>query len=221
LTPALPPALLALTPGTLRGPGDARALLRAAGEAFEAGLRGVLLREPALSDRDALELARALLAMAQRFPGAWIGVHDRVHVALAAGAHGAHLGFRSLPPSEARRSAGGALAIGYSAHAGDAPEARAGADYLLLGPVLDTPSKRGRKEPLGFAGLADEVRRAEQPAWAIGGLQPEHAADVLASGARGLAALSGLLAAPAPGERAALYVAALERARRGAAGASA
>jgi thiamine-phosphate pyrophosphorylase len=208
--PGLPPALLALSPGTLRGSADARAFAGAAVAALEAGLRGLLLREPLLSDRAFLELAEELAAARARHEGAWLGVHDRAHAALAVGADGLHLGFRSLAPARARELVGERCALGASAHAGDEPAHLAPADYLFLGPVNDTPSKRGWKEPLGFDGFAAERARLERPVWAIGGLLPEHVARLRAADAAGVAVLGGIFGHPRPAERARAYLDALE-----------
>lgn len=192
----LPGTILALTPGDLV-PGAGARLLAAASAAIGAGLRSILLREPGLSDRETLELARALRALLG--PAGWLGLHDRVHLAPSAGADAVHVGHVSLRPREARAICAGATAIGYSAHAHDAADEHAGADYLFFGPVHDTPSKRGRLAPTGLDGLARAVRDARAPVWALGGIGPGEAAGVLAAGARGLVARGALLAAADPG----------------------
>ena len=200
----LPPRLLALTPGTLRA-GLEPALLAACSAALEGGLRGVLLREPGLDERAFLALARELRRLLDGVEGGWLGVHDRGHLALLCGADGLHLGFRSLAPAIAREHLDRSIALGVSAHEGDDPRAVEPADYLLLGPVLDTPSKRGLKEPLGFEALAREAARLARPAWAIGGLQPEHAARALAAGCRGVAVRAAVFGAPDPARAVAAF----------------
>lgn len=201
----LPSRLVALTPGTLE-PAHVERFLHSASRAIAAGLDSVLVREPGLSDRAVLELALALRARldARETPGldarekAWLGLHDRAHLAHAARADGVHLGFRSLPPSEARRVVGAEVALGFSAHAGDELEPWAASDYLVLGPVFDTSSKRGWKEPLGLAGFARELARAPVPVWALGGIRAQNAREVLALGARGVAVRGALLEAADP-----------------------
>ena len=81
VTRALPPPLLALSPGTLPE-GRGELLLGRVRAARAQGLAGVLLREPAWRDAALLELAMALRELLPR-DEAWFGVHDRVHVALA------------------------------------------------------------------------------------------------------------------------------------------
>ena len=205
MSPRLPPRILALSPGTLvRADGEAfLARLRAA---VEAGLQGLLVREPGLLDRDQLwllERAREILARG------WLGVHDRAHLALPVGCDGLHLGFRSLAPPFARQVAGDDVALGFSAHAHDAPGARAGADYLFLGPLHDTPSKRELVPALGLEALAREIERESLPVWAIGGIGPEHVVSALSCGASGVAVLRGILAARDPAAATRRYLAAL------------
>lgn len=190
------PVLLALSPGDLREQ-DARAFLGRVERAVAGGLEALILRERELSDRAYLELGARLRTLVRT-----LVVHDRVHLAALLGADALQLGFGSLPPS----AAGTGIRLGFSAHAHDTPEARAGADFLLLGPVLATPSKEGLVEPLGFEGLARECARETRPIWAIGGLKPEHAAPVRAAGARGMAVLSGVLGAPDPEHAARSYL---------------
>jgi thiamine-phosphate diphosphorylase len=203
MSPRLPPRLLALTPGCL----PAQELLARLTSAVEAGLEGVLVREPALEDRALTELlvrCREILGVER-----WLGVHDRAHLALALACDGVHLGFRSLPPPLARRVVGPSIAIGFSAHAHDAPEARAGADYLFLGPIRDTPSKQGLLPALGFEALAHACAISPLPIWAIGGLHPEHTAAAIESGATGLATLGGILSTATPAAATRSYLTAL------------
>lgn len=208
MTRPLPPPLVALTPGDLDGSG-ARAFVPLAARAVAAGLRGVMLREGRLGDRDVLDLARALRDVLAAHEGGWLAIHDRAHLVAPAGASAVHLGFRSLPAGAAREVVGADVAIGVSAHAGDGADRCGGADYLVFGPVFDTPSKRGLVAPTGLAVLARWTAAAALPVWAIGGMRPEHAVAVLDAGAAGMAVLGGVFGAPDPAAAAARYLAAL------------
>ena len=190
--PRLPPELLALTPGNLDAAG-ARNLVRAAAPAVRAGLAGILLREPALTDREQLALASALRGLLGS--AGWLGVHDRAHLAAEAGADGVHLGSRSLAPSQVRGWLDPRVALGFSSHAGDTEERWRGADYLLFAPVFDVP---GKGAPQGLAGLSAAIAQSDLPTWGLGGIAPESAADVLRAGARGIAVLRGLFASSDP-----------------------
>ena len=205
MTRPLPPPLVALSPGGLAEEGSVP-FLRALARAVDAGLAGLLLREPSLGDRPFLELARAC----RRALG-WLAVHDRVHLAEAAGADAVHLGFRSLTPSEARPILPDRIAIGLSAHAADDDARWRAADYLVFGPVRETPSKSGVLEPTGLEGLAEAVRRSSAPMWAIGGIAPEDVRPCLDAGSRGDAVLSGILPARDPAAAARAYLARMPR----------
>jgi len=196
----LPPPLVALSPGDLAGRGaDGRVIfLHAAREAIAAGLRGILVREPGMHDGPLLELAREVRRILGA--GGWLAVHDRIHLAADCGAQAVHLGYRSLAPDVARSLLPGETALGFSGHAGDDTASWDACDYLFLGPVRDTPSKRGFKDPIGFERLAQELRRSSVPVWAIGGLEAANVADCARSGCAGLAVRSRLLAAPDPAQ---------------------
>jgi len=185
--PRLPGRVLALTPGDLTADGVAD-LVRKVREAAGAGLDSILLREPALSDRATLELALELRDLLGET--GWLGIHDRVHLASVAGADAVHLGFRSLPIREARAICAESIALGFSAHAHDVPEAWDGADYLTFGPVFATPSKFGLVEPVGVDGLLQAVRSTSIPIFALGGIGAENAGALAATGCRGIAVRS-------------------------------
>jgi thiamine-phosphate pyrophosphorylase len=96
-----------------------------------------------------------------------------------------------------RAIAGGRLRIGASVHSlEDAVEAELkGADWVTFGPIYETPSKRPFGPPQGLERLATVSCGLRIPVVAIGGITPERVAEVLAAGARGVAVISGILAA--------------------------
>lgn len=165
--------------------------------AVAAGVGWIQVREKDLPARALLELTRSCVAAARNAQTRII-VNDRMEVALAAGAAGVHLGARSLPiaiVAEWRRTAGAAapkgFLIGASCHSlAEALEAeRAGGDYVFFGPVFATPSKAAFGSPQGIAKLAEVCRSLLVPVLAIGGITAENAAECLAAGAAGIAAI--------------------------------
>lgn len=176
----LPPALLALSPGTLVGGQAAATFLQQAKQLIDGGLRGILLREPHLGDAALLPLARELKASLDQTQdeSAWLGVHDCLHIALAASADGAHLGFRSLEVMNARKLLGPGVCLGVSTHLGDDPNKWTGADYVFHGPVFRTRSKEGLLEPIGpkqlnaFAELLEDGKGPR--VFGLGGITPEN-----------------------------------------------
>lgn len=140
-------------------------------------------------------------------------VNDRIDVAVAAEADGVHLGPEDLDPDCARRVLGPGTLIGATAN--DLARARVVAlgpvDYLGVGPVFGTESKRDPAPALGIDGLRRIVEAVEVPVVAIGNLTPERVAEVLSTGAHGVAVLSDVSRAADPVARVAAFAAAIER----------
>jgi thiamine-phosphate pyrophosphorylase len=75
-----------------------------------------------------------------------------------------------------------------------------GADWVVFGPVYDTPSKRRYGAPQGLDALAKVSGRVRIPVIAIGGITPARVGDVRAAGAHGVAAIAAILDAPSPAD---------------------
>jgi thiamine-phosphate diphosphorylase len=162
----------------------------------QAGALGLHARAPGLDGRVLLELARTL-ETAVAGTDSLLLVNDRVDVARVVGARGVHLPASGLPVAEARRLLGTNALIGRSAHSPkEARQAQAaGADYVFLGPIWETPSHPGTM-PLGPEAIA---QCAPARVIAIGGVTPERAALCRAAGAFGVAVVSAVWNAPDPG----------------------
>ncbi len=134
-----------------------------------------------------------------RGPGAPILVNDRADVARAAGAAGVHLPEAGLEIAHARAVIGARALIGRSLH-GPGGLARArGADFVVFGPVFETPSKARYGPPQGIARLAAICEAAgELPVLAIGGVTEDRVEEVVAAGAAGVAVVSAILRARDP-----------------------
>lgn len=177
----IPRGLIVLTPGTLEASrtGGGSAMLasmeRAASAAIEGGVRSIMVREPALEDGLLLELAQRLRERldAASPGGAWLGIHDRLHLAHAARADAVHLGGTSLPLAAARSVIGAKLPIGLSSHDGDEAHA-ADADFYLHAPAFPPTSKalHGR-DVLGWDGMERFAQGTERPVFALGGVTAE------------------------------------------------
>jgi len=167
--------------------------------AVRGGVGAVQLREKDLATSTLRALAAALLARC-RAHGARLLVNDRVDVALAVGADGVHLPANSFAASDARRLLGPEKLIGVSTHHPSEVAAahRAGADFVVFGPVFATPSKRALGQPLGLEVLREAVQAAPIPVFAIGGIRPPHVREALAAGAHGVAVVSAILGAASP-----------------------
>jgi thiamine-phosphate pyrophosphorylase len=170
-------------------------------ESAAAGLPAVQLREKDLGAGDLLALARRLRDVTQPH-GAQLIVNDRVDVALAAGADGVQRTSTSMAIADMRAVAGDRLRVGASVHALEEAIAAdaAGADWIVFGPVYDTPSKRVYGAPQGLAKLAAVTRAVRTRVIAIGGITPERVPEVLGAGASGVAVITAILAAASPGD---------------------
>jgi thiamine-phosphate pyrophosphorylase len=193
------------------GSGDARRIERVAAEAFAGGLRAVQVREPGMSGRALDALVRALRKVVPSGEGTLL-VNDRLDVALTAGADGVHLGIRSFGGSEARRLLGPGRIVGVSTHSADeaASAVREGADFVVFGPVFETPSKAGRLAPRGIEGLRTAVRVSAVPVLAIGGIGEAQARACAEAGAAGVACIRAIFEDPEPARAAARILAAYE-----------
>jgi thiamine-phosphate pyrophosphorylase len=108
----------------------------------------------------------------------------------------------SLPVSALRAIASPGFLIGASTHS--LAEARAaeadGADFMVFGPVYDTPSKRVYGAPLGLGALETVASAVSRPVIAVGGITPRLVREVLAAGAAGVAVIRGIYGAPRPAD---------------------
>lgn len=179
-----------------------------------AGVRLFQYRDKRSSDRERVEVARALTALVHTAGGLLL-VNDRVDVALAAGADGAHLGQDDLPLEAGRAMLGVDHLLGASASfLEELPAAiRAGVDYLGFGAVFATETKPDA-EYAGLDLLETACREASIPVVGIGGISVERAPQVLARGAAGVAVVSALFRAPNPEEAARALFAALRQSGR-------
>jgi len=118
-------------------------------------------------------------------------VNERADIALATGLQGVHLPEKSCPPRHIRSFAP-ALIIGCSVHSPESARVAedSGADYLLFGPVFDTPSKRIYGPPQGVHKLADVCRTTSLPVYAVGGVTALNIPQCRESGAWGAAGIS-------------------------------
>lgn len=162
-----------------------------------AGLVQVRAKDATL--REFLSLARAV-KQALDGTGSLLLINDRVDVALAVGAHGAHVGQTDMPYSDARRVLGPDALIGLSVETMDqAREAEAwDVDYLGVSPLFDTATKTDTAPAWGLDGLADLARTSRHTLVAIGGIDSSNAAEAARAGAHGVAVVSAICRAADP-----------------------
>ena len=156
----------------------------------------IQLRERDLSARELVTLAREVQAVtASR--RAQLLINDRIDLALALEGVGVHLRSNSLPVSVARQMLGTQRLLGISAHSVEeaVQGASQGADYIVLGPIYETPSKQLFGPPLGIHTLEKACRLVRIPIIGIGGVTAARARELRHAGAFGAAVITAILGA--------------------------
>lgn len=138
-------------------------------------------------------------------------VNDRVDVALACGAVGAHLGFDDIPVHAARRIVPPSFVIGASVGGDDEVANGRDADYVGVGPVYTTSSKGDAGSAIGIGELTRLIGLCGRPAVGIGGITAENAGAVVAAGAEGVAVIRGVFGLASPEAAAAALRSAIGR----------
>jgi len=170
--------------------------------ALRGGVTAVQLRAKSATTLELLELARNLNAICREAAVPFI-VNDRIDVALAAeadGAHVGHIGEEDLSPHDARRLLGSDAIVGVSV--GTPQEAHMatsqGASYVSAGPMFATSTK-ANAGPAAGENLLRGVRAATGlPLVVIGGITPQRSAALFAAGADGVCVGAAIIRGPDP-----------------------
>jgi thiamine-phosphate pyrophosphorylase len=168
--------------------------------AVGAGCRWVSVREKDLPVDEQILLARSLLPLV-RAQGGKLLLHGEASLAKDAGVDGVHLP-AGRDAATARALLGPEKILGLSIHTVTEAEEIDPAliDYALAGPAFETPSKPGYSPEIGRKGLADIAQASRVPVLAIGGINAARIAEVLASGAAGVAVMGGVMRASDPAQ---------------------
>lgn len=185
------------------------------------------LRDKRLDDRELLSRARRLVAIASQPPAPPGGcscdgmdersrdsrppepgaqkcsplviINDRPDIAALAEADGVHLGQNDLRVKDARAILGPHRLIGVSTHSIDQARAAVlnGANYLGVGPTFPSQTKSFEVFP-GLAFVREAATEIRLPAFAIGGITQQNAAEVISAGLSRLAVASAVTGAAEP-----------------------
>jgi thiamine-phosphate pyrophosphorylase len=162
--------------------------------AVRGGATSIQVRLKTASPRDAVEITRSILAKVT-VP---VIVNDRADIALAAGAAGVHVGEADLPVAAIRRFAPANFIIGASLGS-DVELANAkDADYVGIGPVYGSDSKRDAGSAIGLEGFKRLAALVEHPALAVGGISADNALQITLAGAAGVAVINAIFKADDP-----------------------
>jgi thiamine-phosphate pyrophosphorylase len=163
---------------------------------LKAGVSAIQLRERDLSAKELVKLAREVQAvMASR--RSQLFINDRIDVALTLEGVGVHLRSNGLPVSVARQLLGAQRLLGISVHAvEEAVQVESqGVDYIVLGPIYETPTKQMFGPPLGIQTLEKACRLVRIPIIGIGGVTAARVCEMRDAGAFGVAVITAVLGA--------------------------
>jgi len=164
--------------------------------ALQDGIDVVQLRDKELPDGELVAAAEPVRHACETH-GALFVLNGRPDLVAACRADGVHVGRHDTPVAEAREAVGPERLVGLSVSSRTEIEAAEGADYLGVGAVFGTPTK-----PDAEAGGLELVRAAAElvrtPWFAIGGVEPDTVAEVVAAGAPGVAVVRAIRDADDP-----------------------
>jgi thiamine-phosphate pyrophosphorylase len=191
------PILYLITPGatterTSASSSDFQEVLSQVSAAVAAGIQLIQIREKRLTTRLLFELTERAVKIA-RGSSTRILVNDRADVAAGAGAAGVHLTTNSIESNVIRKTLGPDFLIGASTHSmNEVRSARdSRANFVVLGPVYETPTKEKYGPPIGIDKFAEVARKfAPFPVLALGGISNRTVDACLRAGAFGIAGIS-------------------------------
>ncbi len=132
---------------------------------------------------------------AKKYKAALI-INNRADIARAVGAEGLHLGKEDIPPHAARELVGSDALVGFSTRSleeAKMADENPSVDYIAIGPVFETTTKKTGIEPLGL-GMVTKIKTViTKPLVAIGGINVERAPEVLRAGADSVACISSIM----------------------------
>jgi 8-oxo-dGTP diphosphatase len=166
-------------------------------DVLTAGVRLLQLREPHLAPADYQTLARRVAQRCHR-RGAKLLLNADPAWVEECGADGVHLNSRRLRGLHAR-PLNRRYWVAASTHNAAELElaAQLDVDFVVLGPVLPTPS-HSQVAPLGWEQFAALCAATNLPTYALGGQRVEHLSMAREAGAQGLAMISGVWDMPNP-----------------------
>ena len=162
-------------------------------EAIKGGADTIQLRDKTASNRKLCKEAKKIRNL---IPNKVLFiVNDNADIALLSEADGVHLGKDDLPVKKARKILGEERIIGISCdNVKEAVKAeKEGADYISLGPIFPTKTKKNIPRPLGAEVIKEAKKKISIPIAAIGGINEDNMKEVLKAGADSVAVVSAVL----------------------------
>lgn len=156
------------------------------------GAKMVQIREKDLSTGDFVDLCRKCRKITHEYEMLMI-VNDRVDIALAVGADGVHLGQDDMSLKDAKQIAPD-LIYGISTHNLDEAVLAQieGADYINIGPVYPTKTKKVGYPAVGTKELAHILEDINIPFTVMGGIKEHHISELKTIGCERIAMVTAI-----------------------------
>ena len=182
--------------------------------AAQAGAGLIQLRAPNRKKRACYDCAIALKKALRPFHIPLI-VDDHVDVALAAQADGVHVGQKDLPIEVVRQLVGPDMIVGLSINNLAQLESMNPhlVDYIGVGPVFATTTKKDADAPIGVSGLSNIAQLSPVPVVGIGGINEERTVEIARTVADGIAVISAICGQVDPGKATRNLLAAWQKGR--------
>ncbi|MBP1764963.1 MAG: thiE2 [Firmicutes bacterium] len=164
---------------------------------IEAGIKVIQYREKELTLRQ-MYLECLEIRKLTRKAGATFIVNDHIDIALLVGADGVHIGQDDLPPEQVRKLLGDRMLLGLSTHSPEQAQAAVQCsvvDYIGVGPIFFTQTKKHVCAPVGLEYLDYVVQNISLPFVAIGGIKTNNITEVKKHGAHTIALVSEIVGA--------------------------
>lgn len=123
-------------------------------------------------------------------------INDHIDLAMIVKADGVHIGQNDLPPLEVRKLIGEEMILGLSTHSpqeAKRAEALGVVDYIGVGPIFATQTKKDVCAPVGFDYLEYVAQSSSIPFVAIGGIKKHNLKEVKKRGARIIALVTEIV----------------------------
>lgn len=163
--------------------------------AIKGGATCIQLREKELDEGTFLKEATAMRELCRRHKVPFI-INDNVEIAIQCQADGIHVGQKDMEAGNVRALVGEKMIIGVSAQTVEQAETaqRAGADYLGVGAVFSTSTKKDARN-VSYETLKKICSAVSIPVVAIGGINRKNMMELSGSGVAGVAVVSAIFAA--------------------------
>ncbi|GKU80764.1 thiamine phosphate synthase [Niallia sp. NCCP-28] len=175
-------------------------------EALKGGVTIFQFREKgdgSCTGKEKIELARRWKEICDEYQVPFI-INDDVDLAIEIDADGVHIGQEDESPAFVKKKIGDRM-LGVSAHTVEEVEKAiaAGADYVGIGPIFPTNTKKDAKKVQGTKLIQElKARGIDLPIVGIGGITSKNAKKVMDAGGDGVAVISEISYGDSPFHRA-------------------